>query len=113
MPKKIICWVNENDESKIRNHKYDFILEFVKKFDDLPDNVFYIVSLKKASEIYNEFVSFMRARPESKFFFLDIGDEVLENEDYIIRDEPNTDGYMWVCGSLLHEIKELICSTNY
>ena len=89
MPKKIIAWVNENDEAEMRKHKYKFVPEFVQNFNDLPDAAFYIVSLKKASEICDEFVSFMRARPESKFFFLDIGDEVFEDEDYTIRDEPN------------------------
>ena len=113
MSKRIICWVNETDKVELQNNKYEFILEFIQNFDELPNNNYYIVSLKNASEIYDKFVNFMREKPESKFFFLDVGNDVLENEDYIIRDEPNTDGYMWACGSLLHKIKELTDSTNF
>ena len=93
--KQITCFTDEYDTQEIKNAKVN--VTFIDTFDELikTDADIYIVSLRKASSIYNEFVSFMRKNPTCKFLFLEEYHQVMTNEDFTIRDEPNTDIYMY------------------
>jgi hypothetical protein len=92
---KAICFTDEYDSKEIKEANADVV--FIDDFKDLIETNadFYLVSLKKASTRYDEFTSFMRSRPMSKFLFLEEYHQVMTNEDFTIRDEPNTDIYMY------------------
>ena len=106
---KIVCLTNENDtKDLIRFNKYGFDLEFIKTNEELSDADFYIVSLKWGTKYYNQFIKFMREHPKSKFLFLNEYTETLDDEDFEIRDEKNTDNFMYVSSAALEHIKELI-----
>jgi len=92
---KVVCFTDEYDTQEIKNAKVD--AAFIDTFDELTktDANIYIVSLRKASNIYNKFVAFMRENPTRKFLFLEEYHLPLTNEDFDIRDEPNTDIYMY------------------
>lgn len=57
--KQIVCFTDEYDTQEIKNAKVDVI--FIDTFDELTktDADIYIVSLRKASSIYNEFITFL------------------------------------------------------
>jgi hypothetical protein len=108
---RIVCFTNENDtDDLIKYNEYGFDLKFVKKFEDLPDSKFYIISLKYGSKIYDRFVKFMRTKKSSKFIFLN--ENFLDDDnDFTIRDDENTESYMYVPSAALFRIKELVDST--
>jgi hypothetical protein len=111
--KKIICFTNKDDSDELKEYnEYGFKLEFFDSFEKLPESEFYIVSLKMGSNIYSKFVIFMRDRPNSKFIFLNEYTESLADEDFIIRDEENTESYMYVPSAALFRVKELVDLTN-
>ena len=87
---KIVCFTDRDDTKELKFHNKDHELIFIRS-PDLPESNIYIVSLRKASKIYNKFVKFMRDRPDSKFIFLEEYKRGLTNNDFRIRDEPNTD----------------------
>jgi hypothetical protein len=111
--KKIICFTNKSDSEELKEYnEYGFKLEFFDSFEELPESEFYIVSLKMGSNIYSKFVIFMRDRPKSKFIFLNEYTEPLNDEDFIIRDEKNTESYMYVPSAALFRIKEFVSVHN-
>ena len=110
---RIVCFTNENDtKDLIKYNNGSFYFEFINSFDNLPDADFYIVSLKYGSTIYDKFVNFMRCHNKSKFLFLNEYTETLDDEDFEIRDEENTEHYMFVPSAALSRIKELIGLTT-
>ena len=106
---KIVCFTNENDtKDLIRFNKFGFELKFIKTNEELSDADFYIVSLKWGTKYYNQFIKFMREHPKSKFLFLNEYTETLDDKDFEIRDEENTDNFMYVPSAALKHIMELI-----
>jgi hypothetical protein len=106
---KIVCFTNKNDSEELnKNNEYGLDLEFYDSFEKLQESNFYVVSLKYGSKIYNDFVKFMRARPNSRFIFLNEYTTALDDEDFNIRDEENTEPYMYVPSAALKRIKYLI-----
>jgi len=104
---KIVCFTNNFDSKELKDFK-KFSLDFFESFEKLPSNAdFYIISLKKGSKIYHQFVDFMRNNPKSKFIFLNEFSETLSDEDFDIRDEPNTFLNMYTPGAALELILEL------
>jgi hypothetical protein len=106
---KIVCFTNKNDsEELIQKNIFGLELDFFDSFEKLPESDFYIVSLKYGSKIYNDFIKFMRARPKSRFIFLEEYTTTLDDEDFNIRDEENTEPFMYVPSAALKRIKYLI-----
>ena len=109
---RIVCFTNENDtEELIRFNKFGFNLEFIDS-NNLPDADYYIVSLKWGTRDYTQFVNFMREHSQSKFLFLNEYTETLDDEDFEIRDEKNSEKYMYVPSAALERIKELMNQAN-
>jgi len=93
--KQIVCFTDEDDTSELRTVENQFELHFIDDFSDMPEADIYIISLKKATDIFVKFLQFMRDRPKSRFFFLEEYKRTLSDEDFNIRFEPNTDIYMY------------------
>ena len=93
--KKIVCFTNEADSKELLQKNNDLKFDFIKSFNDLPNADIYIISLKMATNIYSDFLNFMRNHPQSKFLFLEEYTNTLSDEDFDIREEPNTDIYMY------------------
>ena len=111
---KIACYTNDYDTKQLK--KYDDLnlnWKFVDSFHDLPQEAdFYIVSLRLGSSIYNDFIGFMRKNPKSKFIFLNEFTNPLTDEDFDIRDEPNTYTGMYVPGAAIELIMKSVSSTK-
>jgi hypothetical protein len=83
-------------------------LDFIDSFESLGDADIYIVSLKMASTIFQAFQNFMRNNSQSKFLFLEEYKQTLTDEDFEIRDEQNTDIYMYTPKKALKIVIESI-----
>ena len=103
----IICLTDSDDTNELKNENNNLNLQFIDSFENIINAKIYIVSLKKASVIFHAFVDFMRKNPESKFLFLEEYKQTLTDEDFEIREEPNTDIYMYTPKKALKIAMEL------
>jgi hypothetical protein len=87
-------------------------LEFVDSFDELRASDLYIISLRLASSIFDDFRKFMHDNPQSKFLFLEEYKRTLTDEDFDIREEPNTDIRMFTPRAALRVFSNLLGSAD-